>query len=407
MKTQLTDRWLLPEGVDELLPPDAFILESLRREALDLFRSWGYELIFPPMIEYLESLLSGLGEDLSDQTLKVIDPVSGRLMGVRADITPQVARIDAHRLCVEGPSRYCYCGTVVRANPENLLKDRTQVQIGAEIFGSKAMESDLEIIELASALLTKLPLPSITIVIGHAGLFHEMTRLFKLDDEAKNQLIALMQKKSLPDLTHFLSGSALDTLSQSIIEGWAELLGGLDQLKKAKQLFSSFPSLLHCINEVEKLVFILKSRHAEINWFIDLSEMRGYQYHTGIIFSAYSLVGERVVELVKGGRYDNIGEVFGRKRPATGFSADLVQWVNLQYAHSFSLNKAIFAPAIPHEASYEHGEKYIALKLKISALRVEGESVIVALPQFDHALQSLKCNRALVWKDDAWQVVSL
>jgi ATP phosphoribosyltransferase regulatory subunit len=225
MSSRLNERWWLPDGVDELLPPDAFVLEKYRRLALDLFHTWGYELVFPPMMEYLDSLMSGSGEDLLHQTFKVTDPVSGRLLGVRADITPQVARIDAHRLRREGAQRYCYCGTVVRANPENLLKDRAQVQIGAELFGSLALESDAEVMELLCVLLGRLPLTNITFVIGHAGLYHELMNVLPLNAEQQAVLTQCLQHKSMPDLVDFLSNVSLSEASQRLLLSMSQLYG--------------------------------------------------------------------------------------------------------------------------------------------------------------------------------------
>jgi ATP phosphoribosyltransferase regulatory subunit len=387
-----SDRWLLPEGIDELLPDEARILEDLRRRLLDLYQAWGYDLVIPPFVEYVESLLTGVGSDLDVQTFKLIDQRSGRLMGVRADMTPQVARIDAHRLRREAPTRLCYIGTVLRTQSDDFASSRSVVQIGAELYGHNGHESDVEMLSLMLETLALAGLQDVYIDIGHVGIFQGLAAQAGLNQEQKNELFDALQRKSVPDITDYLASVSIENGIRQMLLELAWLNGDMDVLSEARKKLQAASDDVHqAIDDMTQVAEQMQSRYPEISLHCDLAEVRGIQYHTGIVFAAYkSGVGQSIAQ---GGRYDNIGRYFGRARPATGFSADLRSLMKWGMASEQSKN-AIFAPA----------DSDPALQQKIKELRQSGERVVAQLSGQAGGAKDLDCDRQIVSHSGQWIV---
>ena len=397
----IADRWLLPDGVEELLPPQAEKLENLRRRVLDLYGVWGYELVIPPLIEYLESLLIGAGQDLELQTFKLTDQLTGRLMGVRADITTQVARIDAH--CLKNnsvselvPSRLCYAGSVLHAKPANLLASRMLVQSGVELYGHRGIESDVEVINIMLDTLAIAECGDVLVNLGHVGIVSGLLNATGLSDALKQDLFELYQRKDVTGLEAFISEYVTDKslatmLTQLIyLSGDAELSGEESILEKAKQQLSAAPAgVLDGIKELEKIVEGVKAYHQDAVFYFDLCEMHSYNYHTGVVFSVFR--AESGEEIAQGGRYDQIGEVFGCARPATGFSTDLLKLSKLS-SRSNDGGDAIYAPSDKDSSLLEFVQK----------LRKQGKRIVSALG--DESSSDLGCRHQLVKQGDEWVV---
>ncbi len=311
-------RWLLPEHVDDILPPEAARIEALRRAILDLFASWGYELVMPPMLEYVESLLTGTGHDLDLRTFKLVDQLSGKMMGVRADITPQVARIDAHLLNRAGVTRLCYTGSVLHARPATPGATREPIQIGAEIYGHAGIESDLEIHRLLCRALEIAGVRGARIDIGHVAVFRSLVRAAAIGPELEAELFEALQKKDAPAL-HALTGK-LEAKTRAALLLLPELYGGREVLEIAQRRLPRLPALRNALATLRAL-----AKTCAIPASFDLAELRGYHYHSGVVFDAYcdAGTGPASVLIARGGRYDEVGKAFGRPRPATGFSIDL------------------------------------------------------------------------------------
>ena len=332
------ERWLLPEGMEELVPPHSLVLERVRRDLLDHFSRWGFDLVTPPFIEYLESLLTGAGEDLDLHTFKVIDQLNGRMMGVRADMTPQVARIDARRLRRDHPVRLCYAGTVLHALPDGLSGTRSPFQAGAEIYGHAGIESDCEVICLMLEFLERLGIGTLHLCIGHVGIFRHLAGNAGLDPQREAALHEILQRKAMAEVKALLERWRVDAR-------WAKAIVSLidtamvldadsfDAAPRMPSILSESP-LADCGEEIEaaffdldRLMRAIHARRPEIELQIDLADLRGYRYHTGTVFAAFVAGYGR--EVARGGRYDEIGGVFGRSRAATGFSMDLKALVSL------------------------------------------------------------------------------
>lgn len=389
-------KWLLPEGVDEVLPEQARALESLRRRVLDLLAGWGYELVDPPLIEYLDSLLSGVGEDLDLQTCKLVDQASGRLLGVRADMTPQVARIDAHRLKRQAPSRLCYVGPVLHNIPDRFLGSRNPLQIGAELYGYEGVAADIEIGTLLIKTLATAGFTRITLDVGHVGVVRSLVAALGLDAAQTAALRDILNRKAQPEMTAFLA----DTSVPAALAGFLELLptlhgdvGVLGLARKALSGAHEVASLLAALEELDAVVAALAAAAPGATVTVDLAETRGYRYHTGLTFSAF-VPGEGQ-EVAWGGRYNDIGSVFGQARPATGFSTDLKRLTLL--ANRPLDRRAILAPA----------DADPNLAQTIAILRDEGECVVQALPGTDAAPADWGCTRRLVRVDDGWRIEAL
>ena len=323
------ERWLLPEGMGELVPPESSRLEGMRRALLDLFSRWGYEIVTPPLIEYLESLLTGTGEDLELHTFKLIDQLTGRMMGIRADMTPQVARIDAHRLRHDGPSRLCYVGTVLHTLPEGVPGTRSPVQIGAELYGHAGRESDCEIICLMLEALDLCGIGPVHLDLGHVGIFRALARRAALPHEREAELHEVLQRKAGAEVGALLEGWEVEARCAEAIAALVGLDGDVTVLERAgRVLAGNGEAVERALADLAGLAQAVRARRPDVELHVDLAELRGYRYHTGFVFAAF--VPGHGREVARGGRYDEIGSVFGRARAATGFSADLKTIVALQ-----------------------------------------------------------------------------
>lgn len=389
------NRWMLPEGIDELLPPRAAELEELRRQLLDLFASWGYELIMPPFIEFLDSLLTGSGHDLDLQTFKLTDQLSGRLMGVRADMTPQAARIDAHQLRRQHPARLCYIGTVLRTRPESAGGSRDPVQVGAELFGHGGVESDIEIVSLMLELLRTAGIEQPHLDIGHVGIFRSLARQAQLSPDAERALFDALHRKARPEIEELLNAAPITAPMREMLAALPELHGGIEVLDQVGQrLAQANGEVQEALRSLWGIAAAVQRRFPQVPLHFDLAELRGYRYHTGAVFAAFAPGYGR--ELARGGRYDEVGRVFGASRPATGFSADLKALAALGRREPPKAS-GIYAP-------WSDDPAVIA---EVERLRRSGERVIWALPgQAGDDARVMGCDRLLVRSPDGtWQVV--
>jgi ATP phosphoribosyltransferase regulatory subunit len=389
------NHWLLPEGIEEVLPEAAKRIERIRHDLLRLYRGWGYELVMPPFIEYLESLLTGTGNDLDLQTFKLTDQLSGRTMGLRADMTPQVARIDTHVLNRKAPTRLCYIGTVLRTRPLELGGSRSPIQVGAELYGHTGPESDVEIIRLMMASLDTVGLNDVLLDLGHVGIFRGLAKDAGLDAHQEALLFDILQRKSVPELNDFLAGCQASEEARSRLASLCALSGDQGVLSQAEAMFKGAgPEVLNALQALKFVSDLLVERMPGLKIHYDLAELRGYHYHTGVVFAAYSIgLGKAIAQ---GGRYDNMGLGDVVSRPATGFSADLNQWVGLS-----GISTTPYAPGILAPWSND-----ASLLEKIDALRQAGERVIQELPGIDEDQQS-GCDRRLTQKDNQWEVVPI
>lgn len=357
------DTWLLPDGVDQLLPPAAERLELLRRELLDLYRGWGYELVITPLVEYLDSLLISGSEELDLATCKITDQLTGRMMGVRADITPQVARIDAHALEQSGPVRLCYAGSVLQTRPAEVSGSRSPVQVGAELYGEPGASADAEVVSLMVETLALSGVREISLDLGHVGIYHGLAAAAELGVSEERELFALMQRKAMPEIRAFLQEAVADARLRNMLYELPRLHGDFAALGDAAEKLSGAPvGVQQALRELRELGAAVQDCVGDAAISFDLSELRGYHYHTGVVFAAY-LQGESEA-VAKGGRYDDIGRVFGRARPATGFSANLRRLAEFR-----SLPQAgvpILAPWSPDRE----------LRGMIADLRAAGERVV-------------------------------
>jgi len=307
-------RWLLPEHIEDILPAEAMRIEMLRRSILDLFFKNRFELVMPPLVEFTDSLLTGTGHDLDLRTFKLVDQLSGRMMGVRADITPQVARIDAHLLNRKGVTRLCYCGSVLHARPAGPAATREPIQIGAEIYGHAGIQSDLEIQSLLCQALAAAGAKGARMDVGHVAVFRSLVRAGELGHELEVELFEALQKKDVPALKSLTRRT--DATTRAALLLLPELYGGKEVLAMAARKLPGIPSLKAALKTLEAL-----SKACPIPVSFDLAELRGYHYHSGVVFDAYC--GGVAGAVARGGRYDEVGKAFGRLRPATGFSIEL------------------------------------------------------------------------------------
>jgi len=383
-------RWLLPEYIEDILPAEALRIEGLRRRILDLFRTHGYELVMPPMLEYLESLLTGTGHDLDLRTFKLVDQLSGRLLGLRADITPQVARIDAHLLNREGVTRLCYAGTVAHAQPSGLNRTREPLQIGAELYGHPGVESDVEIQSLLASALRAAGVGDPYLDLGHVAVFRSLVRRGGVSSQLESELFRALQAKDVPGLRELVA--PLDAALRDALLLLPELYGGVTVLDLARRRLPDFPEVQKALSDMQTIATQLAPVVA-VHCF-DLAELRGYHYHSGVVFAAYTKGHPTAVAL--GGRYDEVGQAFGRARPATGFSLDLRELAAL--APAAVPTQAILAPHAPHDH---------ALRRKVELLRAQGEIVIVDLPGHQGTRTELNCDRQLVNRAGSWEIERL
>lgn len=389
------DRWLLPEGIEEILPPAAGRLERLRRRLLDEYERWGYELVIPPLLEFLESLLTGAGDDLELQTFKLTDQSSGRMMGVRADMTPQVARIDAHLLKRDRPVRLCYMGTVLRTRADGFGGSRSPYQAGVELYGHRGHESDLEVLTLMLETLRMAGIAEVHLDLGHVAIFRELVRQAGLNREREALLFETLQRKALPEIRQQLAAWRPPAPQDGLLLALAELNGGPETLDEADaRLAAAGPVVRDALVTLRRLIAALRRQWPELPVHVDLAELRGYHYHTGVLFSAYAPGQGQAV--AQGGRYDEIGQVFGRARPATGFSTDLATLLRLGSVPE-SGRPGIYAPVIAD----------VALERCIAEWRGRGERVVRELPGAAVAPDELDCDRILAQRQGEWVVVPL
>ena len=390
--------WLLPEGIDELLPPQAWALEGLRRKILDHYWRCGYDLVHPPQIEYIESLLVGTGREFDLQTFKLVDQLNGRTLGVRADMTPQVARIDAHRLNKECPVRLCYLGTVLRTRPDGFAGSRSPLQLGAEIYGHKGVESDAEILGLMLETLRLTGLDNIYLDIGHVGIFRGLAAQAQLSDDQTYTLFEMLQRKSRAEIDDFVASFGCRLKLKNQLKSLIELNGDESVLVDAERLFANAcAKVLAAVQYLRRLSQLLSRRFPETPLHFDLAELRGYHYHTGVVFAAYQQGQGQ--EIARGGRYDDIGKAFGRARPATGFSTDLKFLAQKTSAEKNGAQavETIFAPS---SAQHDHWQT-------IQTLRASGRRVVCELRgQFGGATE-MECSLELKNNNNEWQVASV
>ena len=377
--------WLLPDGIDELLPNEAHRLENLRRAILDTFTHWGYQLVVPPIIDFLDSLLTGSGHELDLQTFKLTDQISGKMLGVRADMTPQVARIDAHNLKHDHPSRLCYAGTVLHTRGDALEKTRSPMQIGAELYGHAGKESDCEIIRLMLEMLAMSGVLNVHLDLGHVGIYRALAEKAHLTPAQESQLFDVLQRKARPELKELLDTYQLSDDLKAAFLKLPELNGDKSVLTKAKD-FLHFEEVQAALADLDGISHELTRCFPSLSISFDLAELRGYHYHTGVVFAAFVPTIGR--EIARGGRYDNIGAIFGRNRPATGFSADLrvLTALNKQNEIEQPSRELIFAPYFDDVHLHE----------MIRDLRAKGRNVVQQLPNQVGGAKELGCKAVLV-----------
>ncbi len=381
--------WLLPENIADVLPSEARKIEELRRVLLDHFRLYGYELVMPPMLEYLESLLCGAGQDLDLRTFKLVDQLSGRTMGVRADMTTQVARIDAHLLNRNSVTRLCYVGSVLHTRPSGLHATREPLQIGAEVYGHAGYEADAEIQALLLASLSIAGMPHVRLDLCHVGVLRAILEHDPVAKQHELDLYSLLEAKDVPGLQEISCGFLAQT--RSALLALPNLYGDVTVLDRARIALPALPEITSALDELAALVAMIPL-NAQAEVIIDLADLRGLHYHSGVTFAAY--VPGLPNAVARGGRYDHVGESFGRARPATGFSLDLRELARLMPAAE--RKNAILAP----------WGADAGLREKIAELRAQGEIVIQNLPGHKNELDEFDCNRAVVFENGSWIIKS-
>lgn len=386
--------WLLPEYVEDILPEEAMHIETMRRRVVDFLLVHGYQLVNPPLLEYVESLLSGSGSDMELHMFKVIDQLSGRMMGLRADMTPQVARIDAHLLNCEGVTRLCYASSVLHTVPSGLTRTREPLQIGAELFGHAGLESDIEIQRLMLECLSISGINQIHLDLGHVAVFRGLIKTAAIPTELETELYSILQAKDIAALKALCSdlNKYVDEKTKQALMLLPELYGDKKILAQASRFLPDHPEIKMALMALEAVEKELKSVVNTIAF--DLADLRGYHYHSGMVFAAYAKGCSNAIAL--GGRYDEIGKAFGRSRPATGFSADLRELARLIKPEPCA--KGIMAP-------FEKNNQ--VLEDKIKKLRQAGEIVIVELPGQQSDKYASNCDRELVLQRGDWVIREL
>lgn len=382
--------WLLPEYIQDMLPDEAWRVEQMRAQLLDLLRKSGYQLVAPPLLEYAESLLIDGSDDMDLRTFKLVDQLSGRTLALRADITPQAARIDAHLLNRQGVARLCYVGSVLHTQPAGLTRTRELLQIGAELYGHGGLESDLEIQQLMLQSLGLLGIKDVHLDLGHVGVFRTLANHARLGKELENELFAALQSKDSAALRSLVQ--PLDAALRNALLALPTLYGNCAEvLARARKLLPDSAEIAAALDALQTASSKLQPLVSSVG--IDLADLRGYHYHSGMVFAAYHAGSHDAIAL--GGRYDNLGKSFGRARAATGFSMDLRQLYRLLAPQVAQLG--VCAPPLDDEA----------LRGKIAQLRAAGEIVVVDLLGDAALRRELQCDRELVLRDGVWQVVAL
>lgn len=383
--------WILPDGVDELLPEAAARLEHLRHTLLAHFDTWGYELVFPPLLEYVESLTVGTGKDLAIQTYQVTDHLTGRIMGFRPDMTAQVTRMDARQMQARQINRLCYCGSILRARPAQIQGKRAQVQAGVELFGHAGLQSDLEITRLMLESLGVAGFNDVLLDIGHAGVIEAVLDALKLSDAARQALLDILSRKSRPDLEAFLKLDVVAPEQQSLCLAMLNLHGPRAVLDQAlTQLVPQVPAVEAPLREMIQVADQLAALYPQISFYFDVGELRGLDYHTGLIFAAYDQQEGNL--LAEGGRYDGAGSAFGRARPAIGFSIDLLKLAQLSPVLPVTRHGILAPDSLDSD-----------LQTLVKQLRLSGERVIQALPGQGDA-RTLGCDREIVPQTGQWEI---
>jgi ATP phosphoribosyltransferase regulatory subunit len=387
--------WILPQGIEEALPEQAASLECLRRDLLDLYSSWGYEMVMPPFIDHIESLLTGTGRDLDLQTFKLVDQLSGRTLGIRADMTPQAARIDAHQLNREVPTRLCYIGTVLHTRSDGFGSSRSPLQVGAELYGHAGVESDVEILDLMLSTFESAGIKDIYLDIGNVDIYKNLAKQAGLTEHDEIRLFELLQQKAVTEIKQLVSSLSVDANLAKMIMQLAELNGDLSVIDRAReQLKQAGPEVVSALDYLERVAQAVNRHNRDVKLNLDLAELHGYHYHTGVVFGAF--VPQLGQEIARGGRYDDIGKIFGRARPATGFSTDL-KLLSVLGSRDITMPQRIVAPADEDEA----------LQVEIDKLRVEGYCVSRMLPgQVDDAA-AMGCSQKLEQINGQWQLVPI
>lgn len=384
------DRWLLPEGIEEILPAEAKAIDKLRRRLLDLYSSWGYDMVIPPLVEYTDSLLIGLGRDVDLLTFKMTDQLTGRMLGIRADITPQTARMDAHSFIRPGTNRLCYAGHVVHTRPKNPLATRTPIQAGVECYGEAGEAADIEVISLLLESLRLAGLPRLHIDLGHIGIYRALANYAGLDKSREDTFFDLLQRKAMAEIREWVAVNIPDDKTAKLFLALPTLAGDLSVVAQAKVLFAGLADIQAALIQLESVAGSIAQRYPDAELYFDLGELRGYHYLTGIVFAAFAPgYGNPIAS---GGRYDHIGEVFGRARPATGFAVDISAICKLGLLKPESLN-AIGVEPTSDPAQWQ----------AICRLREAGERVVLINQSIDW--QSLACDRQLVLDAGQYKVI--
>jgi len=386
------DRWLLPDGVEEILPAEAKAIDSLRRRLLDLYSTWGYDMVIPPLLEYTDSLLIGLGRDVDLLTFKVTDQLSGRTLGIRADITPQTARMDAHSFNRTGANRLCYAGHVVHTRPKNPLATRTPIQAGLEFYGESGVVADIEVVSLLLESLQVAGLPRLHIDLGHVGIYRAIAADSGLTKAQEDTFFELLQRKATTEIRAWVDANIADLTKAQLFLSLPALAGNKLVLQKARELFGGVKAAQAAVDQLDEVASVIEQRYPDAELYFDLGELRGYHYLTGLVFAAFAPgYGNPIAS---GGRYDHIGEVFGRARPATGFAVDITAISKLGVLTKTSVSAI---------AVIETGDAQ--QWAMIQNLRAQGQRIISVSSGAN--LVELGCHRQLLSQDGRYQVVAL
>ncbi|UTF61613.1 ATP phosphoribosyltransferase regulatory subunit [Gilvimarinus sp. DA14] len=387
------DRWLLPDGIEEILPDEARPIELLRRKLLELYRSWGYEMVIPPLLEYTDSLLIGMGRDVDLLTFKVTDQLTGRTLGIRADITPQTARMDAHSYKREGASRLCYAGHVVHTKPKNPLATRTPIQAGLEFYGDASNAADTEVVSLLLESLRAAGLPKLHIDLGHVGIYRALMAKVDVPTPQKEMFFAMLQRKAVAEMQAWVAANIKDKTIAKVLLALPNLAGSREILTDARALFAAVASdAVNAVDELAAVADVVAARYPEAELYFDLGELRGYHYLTGMVFAAFAPgYGNPIAS---GGRYDHIGEVFGRRRPATGFAVDIT-----------ALSKLGVLSAEPSTLIGYSDDGTAAQWQAVAELRGQGKCLVAAASREE--MQALGCDQTLVKDGDGYTLAAL
>lgn len=386
------DRWLLPDGVEEILPAEAKAIDGLRRRLLDLYSTWGYDMVIPPLLEYTDSLLIGLGRDVDLLTFKVTDQLSGRTLGIRADITPQTARMDAHSFSRTGANRLCYAGHVVHTRPKNPLATRTPIQAGLEFYGEPGVVADIEVVSLLLESLQVAGLPRLHIDLGHVGIYRAIAADAGLSKIQEDTFFELLQRKATTEIRDWVATNISESSRAELFLALPSLAGDKTVLRKARELFNGVKAAQVAVDQLDEVARIIEQRYPAAELYFDLGELRGYHYLTGLVFAAFAPgYGNPIAS---GGRYDHIGEVFGRARPATGFAVDITAISKL----GLLARTSVSAIAVVETGDAQQWQM-------IQTLRQQGQRVIAVSNGANFA--ELGCDRQLLLLDDCYQVVAL